>query len=459
MIKYLSIFSLVLIVFSVYFSCKSNDNSKEEISAITISTNNTNTSTTITTSHIHQTTISTKTSSCSTQSNATTSIIKTTTTTTTIDLDKRGLYVFGTRWGTDYDWGLKKFDLNGIEDTTYWNKSCDSGDFDFGYSIDIDSSGNIYAAGSKRTGANYDWWIKKYDKNGIEDTVNWNKSYDGSGGEDKVYSITVDDKGAVFAVGSQGTGLMTTNWWVKKFSSDGTEDITNWNLIYPIVTGQPMSIKNDNNGNIYIVGSKCSGFPCSWWIKKFNNDGFEDTVNWNKEFTYGGGGTDSAQDITFDSSNNVYITGYVDMTRWWVKKYSENGVEDTKNWNYITSTASSDTKPYNIEADHDDNIYVAGHIGLVGGTCKWWIKKFDCNGNEDTTNWDKTYSTGPYSYNSARAISISSNNEIYVGGYIDGQWWHIKKYSQSGIEDTTNWNKTISGGAFYCMVSSMILVE
>ena len=64
-----------------------------------------------------------------------------------------------------YDWWIKKFDANGNEDTINWNKKLNSV-YDYAYSIAIDINNNIYVAGCGvnlvNLSSGYDWWIKKF---------------------------------------------------------------------------------------------------------------------------------------------------------------------------------------------------------------------------------------------------------------------------------------------------------
>ena len=99
-----------------------------------------------------------------------------------------------------------------------------SGGDDSVSSISIDSAGNIYAGGygvnliDKSSG--YDWWIKKFDSNGVEDIANWDLKFDGNNGSDAANSIVIDSVGNVYAAG-YGWNLVDTSseedWWIKKF--------------------------------------------------------------------------------------------------------------------------------------------------------------------------------------------------------------------------------------------------
>jgi len=90
------------------------------------------------------------------------------------------------------DWWVIKYDTSGNE-IPGWNLT-----FDGGYSEKdapatgvLDSSGNLYIGGFKGISAapDYDWWIKKLDVNG---NMLWEKSFAGENSSvDSVYSMSI----------------------------------------------------------------------------------------------------------------------------------------------------------------------------------------------------------------------------------------------------------------------------
>ena len=304
------------------------------------------------------------------------------------------------------DWWIKKYAPDGIEETSNWNKMFDGGNRDdYDLSIAIDSDNNVYVVGYNDNGNDLDWWIKKFNSNGIEYTNNWNKIYDGENGNDLAKSVNIDSNNNVYVVGYKFNGN-DNDWWVKKFSSDGTEDTTNWNKTFDGESGNDtaFSVAIDSNNNVYVVGNKYNGIDLDWCVKKFSSDGTEDTTNWNKTFD-GGDGDDTAFSLAIDSNNNIYIAGYkyhLSAYDWWIKKFDSNGTEDTNNWGFTCDYSMYDF-PYSMAIDSDDNIYVVGSLSL-GFTMCCWLKKFNSNGVEYILNWDKILYN---SSGSAQALSVA----------------------------------------------------
>ena len=58
----------------------------------------------------------------------------------------------------------------------------------FASAVAIDSFDNVYVVGDKNRPTN-DWWLKKFDASGNEDTANWDKTFDGGSGNDQAFSV------------------------------------------------------------------------------------------------------------------------------------------------------------------------------------------------------------------------------------------------------------------------------
>ncbi len=328
------------------------------------------------------------------------------------------VYVVGRSAGTVV-WHIKKFNSSGTEDSANWNKTYDLGDYDIAYSVTTDSNNNVYVVGYGNGFSTADWYIKKFNSSGTEDSA-WNKTYN-LGGTDIAYSVATDSNNNVYVV---GRGASTTDWHIKKFNSSGTEDTANWNKTYNL-SGSAYSVTTDSNNNVYVVGLGAG--TADWYIKKFNSSGTEDSA-WNK--TYNLSGTDSAQSVTTDSNNDVYVVGRGASTSdWYIKKFNSSGTEDST-WNKTYNLSGSDYAQ-SVATDSNNNVYVVGY-GV--STEDWHIKKFV----QSTTNAVPSLTSFNITPSSAYGNNTLTINTTYTDGdgdvgNVTFQWFvdSINVYNQT----------------------------
>lgn len=364
----------------------------------------------------------------------------------------------------DTKWWIKKYDENGLEDTENWNKSFDGGNnlSDSAFACAVDTVGNVYVAGRNDSGGgNQNWWIKKYSETGVEDTTNWNKIFDGGNlSNDEAYSIKVDPSDQVWVVGRRHQSITLQDWWIKKFNSNGTEDTVNWNLTFDgpaSVTDDAKDVFIDPQGNIYVVGEMetVSGAQ-DMWIKKFNSTGMEFTSNWNKSYDGGANQNDIFEHVIVDPTGNVFVSGTgrspTNSEDWWLKKFDLNGNEDLTYWDKkIDGGVASSDILRSMAMDSFGNLYFGGRFNAAGNNPEWSIKKYSSSGIEDTLHWNKRFNADSSNLlDDVFALAVDIKNNVYAAGLCQrtatGEDWCIKKYSSSGQEDTTNWNKVFDGG-------------
>ena len=374
-----------------------------------------------------------------------------------IDPADESVYVVG--YGTNLvtgssgrDWWIKKFDSFGVEDTVNWNASFSSTgtNNDYAYSVAVHpTNGSVYVVGSGFNlvggGSSDDWWIKKFDSSGIEDTVNWNASFDSSMASDVAFSVAVAPDSSVYVVGWSTGGNF--DWWIKKFDSNGNEITSGWNLNLDFSGGsdQALSVKTTLGGEIYVGGkTDPTALGGDWRIKKYNSAGTEDTSNkWDDLMDLGG--NDNPYSLAIDPNDgSVYAAGIgtTGQFDWRIKKFSSSGVEDMASWDKTYIGGSGNSYALSVTVASDSSVYVVGdglNVTGASGDRDWWLKKFDSGGNEDTVNWDKKI-TGNGN-DSARSVAVTPDgSSVYVVGIganllgATGNDWWIKKFTSNGVE-------------------------
>ncbi|HLC51635.1 MAG TPA: SBBP repeat-containing protein [Candidatus Nanoarchaeia archaeon] len=378
---------------------------------------------------------------------------------------------------------------DGHEDVVRWNKTFgDGGSTSIFRGVAYGSrtinndynNGTIYAVGSAGAYNNGDWWLKKFFRNGSEDTSQWNLTR-GYGTADTPEGVAVDSYGNVYVAGTATTGLdVFTDWWIKKFNSTGSENLSTrggveiWNKTF---TGYDAAdaddyardIGIDSQDNIYVVGYLGTGAflgPRVMVAKKFYYNGSEEVNLWNKTFIHSKNINSEAYALAIDSEDNVYVAGFGETLfnatsdyDWWIRRFNKTGTENISTrsgiqiWNKTFDFTGVRDIIFDLAVDSEDSLYAVGSAGTDGALFSqvdWWIKKFYKNGTEDVTLWNKTFTASNNTgQDEAYAVAVDENDNVYVGGkitHLDGdnvepQWW-IKKFNRSGTENTTSWNKT-----------------
>ncbi len=396
-----------------------------------------------------------------------------------IAVDKNGnTYIAGGQSLNGSDrWVIKKFDGHGIEDAAHWAKTISAGDtsgYGYAQAVAIDIYGNVYVAGNGNdlisSTSGLDWWIKKFDSQGVEAVANWDKKFDGNDGPDLLYSLTTDSRGNVYVAGKSYNLVSNTSgsesgydWWIKKFDSNGVEDTLHWNKMIDSEENWDAAdaIAVDSDNSVYVAGKTSQLYPYVpsgdyWLIKKFDENGVEDVVRWNKQIyaSYEG----EPKSVLIDGRGGVYVIGYGNnlvgsdsYNDWWIKKFDKNGIEDTVNWdkridntniyaNIHMSQNNKNDQARSAVLDKNGNLYAVGYgtsnindTGLFWYS-EGWIKKYNSTGIEDTVNWDRKISIlqdNAYYSSNVQAVAVDVDANVYAAGTRSGKAF-VRKYNSNG---------------------------
>jgi hypothetical protein len=303
---------------------------------------------------------------------------------------------------------------------------------------------------------------------GSESASAWNKQFPSA----TFGAIAADQMGSVFVAGNLWSREMSDagalhGWWIRKFNPDGTEDVTHWHKSFGVARdGQDnsgvSSIALDAWGNVYVVGYAGyvghMGSRISWWIKKFDRTGLEDTTRWDKLINDGGDYTDDmATHAAVDGEGNLYVAGQAGSTgnAWWIRKFAPDGTEASKEWHMKPVGSAQggigDEEVTALVVDPREGVYVSGFGGLAAGGIDWWARKYSLAGKEDLTHWNKriTVGTGVNSRGFARTLVVDNSGNVYLAGSVTRDagsgplqvdWW-IKKFDPKGQEILQGWDK------------------
>jgi uncharacterized delta-60 repeat protein len=306
---------------------------------------------------------------------------------------------------------LVKYNSSG---TKQWTKQLGTSSDDRGIGVTTDSSGNIYVTGYTRGGldgntnsGSYDIFLVKYNSSG---TKQWTKQL-GTSSLDWGNDVTTDSSGNIYVTGyteggldgntnSQGT---LDDIFLVKYNSSGTKQ---WTKQLGYYSEQGTGVTTDSSGNIYVTGHTQGCNSCSTvmatrgldgntnlgyldiFLVKYNSSG---TKQWTKQL--GTSSWDEGKDVTTDSLDNIYVTGFTEgdldgntnygsdckhppkvmglpsnppCSDIFLVKYNSSG---TKQWTKQLGTSSNDIGR-GVTTDSSGNIYVTGETrgNLDGNT-------------------------------------------------------------------------------------------
>ncbi|MFW9951118.1 MAG: hypothetical protein ACFFKA_13450 [Candidatus Thorarchaeota archaeon] len=269
-----------------------------------------------------------------------------------------------------------------------WNKTFGGNASDLGMAIAIDSADNIFLAGRiyNYNYSNYDFVLIKYDSSG---NYQWNKTWD-SGVDDWCYTMILDSLENIYLAGSS-------------YIEPNNEDFC--------------LVKFDHLGNFM----------------------------WNR--TWGGSYNDRYIAIAIDTSDNVFLLG--DTESFGAGNYAMCLVNynNTGNlqWYTIWSGSEGDFSGA-IVLDHLENIYIVG-TSYKAGFSDCSLVAFDKLGNYQ---WNKTWGS-ENTYEGCHSVLIDSGGNLYLAGTKSDQYC-IVVYNTNGTFQRTKSQKIYHVGVVTGMV-------
>lgn len=338
-----------------------------------------------------------------------------------------------------------------------WVKSAGGSSYDYGQAIAVDAGGNVYITGlyyntttfentSFTSAGNSDLFIAKYNSEGI---LQWVRS-EGGTNNDFGQSIAVDATGNVYITGYfQGTSTFGTTTvtstplpfddvFIAKYTTNGT---LQWVKSAGGTSGDfGYDIAADSNGNVYVTGTYTEtaffdGTPLTSqgsidvFLAKYNTNG-------GKEWVRSAGGTsiDNGQGIAVDGNSNVYISGIFYNTARFENKYiTSAGSSDIFIAKYTTDGSiqwlrSAGGVNYesgkDIAVDTLGSVYLTGYFNtsaMFGGTSlasagynDLYVAKYSTNGD-----FEWATSAGGTNDDYGQGIAIDASGNVFVVGNLE----------------------------------------
>jgi uncharacterized delta-60 repeat protein len=293
---------------------------------------------------------------------------------------------------------------------TYWLAIIAGSSDEVGNRIKVDSSGNIYAVGwSFSQGAgNRDIFVSKFDKFG---NIEWQKLI-GSAVSDRGVGIDLDSSNNIYVAGTS-VNTIDGKQSIVIVKLDTTGAFLWRRALGSIEYDYGSDIAVGQSNKIYVVGYT-SGLNAiesaySGVLAQYDTSG---VLQWKKSFKFGT--LTYPYQVVVDSSNNAYVAGYSragSIIRMVLVKFDSTGaIVWFRSFDNIYASITS------IAIDSSSNIYVGGTFtGIPGITASipgtGLLVKFD---NAGTLVWSKTI-TGV----TVKGVAVDPSDNLYVSGIGD----------------------------------------
>lgn len=260
-------------------------------------------------------------------------------------IDSSGkIVVGGDSLVTASDFAVARYNGNGTLDSSFNGNGFVTTDFanraEPAMAITTGIDGKLVAAGFAHNGTDYDFGVVRYNSNGSLDTT-FNSTgmvTTNVGGDDRISGVTSYPNGDVIVVGRTGSASYY-NIAIVRYNNDGSVDSSfgNSGMVTLDLGGtddRGREIILDSNGKIVIVGRSNSADINDVVVMRFNDNGSPDT-------TFGingivitdiGGNNDRGRAIALDSSDRIIVLGTSDSqgdNDFSVLRYNNDGSLDT----------------------------------------------------------------------------------------------------------------------------------
>ncbi len=318
---------------------------------------------------------------------------------------------------------------------------------DRGYSAKIQNDGKILVAGWTNNGSNYDFALARYNINGsLDSTFNFDgkTTLDFGGYDDRGYSLAIQKDNKIVVAGY--ACLPICCFAIVRYNIDGSLD-SSFNYDGKVLTsfgssnsyGYSLAIQNDNK--IVVLGYYDNGPDADFALARYNFDGsLDNSFDYDGKLTtdFGSWG-DMGYSIAIQSDGKILAVGRTNGNIA-LARYNSNGSLDSTFSSYgKVITPYGCACPYSMVIQSDGKIVVVGSINNDIG-----VTRYNSNGSIDSTfDLDGQVTTDfGGSLANGSSIAIESDGKIVVVGqsYNNGSNYSdfaVVRYNSDGSLDST----------------------
>lgn len=310
---------------------------------------------------------------------------------------------------------------------------------DYGFSIAVDGSGNVYVAGRTDVGGQQKYLVLKYDASG-NTAASFPFVYSGAQSTtfDQAQSVKVDGSGNIYVTGKSGTAG-TENWMTIKVSSGAIEQwVKKYNGTQNTEDNALFALLDNSGANLYVAGyTFTTGQQQNYMVIRYNTSNGDSTA----AFMYNGpaSSTDQITSATIDNSNNVYVTGFSSASGSALDFATiKLNASLSQQW-LARSSGATNEQPTSLSVDNASSfVYVTGSV--FSGNYDYLTIGYR---NDGSVYWQKT-ETGTGSANDFASFVVAADStRIFVTGSANfsatGIAFYTLRYTAcTGIEPISN---------------------
>ncbi len=297
---------------------------------------------------------------------------------------------------------------------------------DYAWSLAVDALQNVYVTGqSDGDGTGFDFATIKYDAEGNEI---WVARYDGGAdGDDAARALALDGQGNVYVTGGSWGGDSASDFATIRYDSAGRQVwVARYNGTAKTGYDTPKALAVDALGHVYVTGASYAGrnhFDIDYVTIKYDARG---NALWVATYNSPTNDTDDATAIALDDSGNVYVTGASRNREYQYAtiKYDPAG---RALWEarYIGPQGEGGDRPSALILDAFGHVYVTGRSANIAAWPDYATVKYDAATGEPSQTWaDVGFGRGVRRFNGsensadeARAMAVDGCGDVYVTGY------------------------------------------
>lgn len=348
------------------------------------------------------------------------------------------VYVLGTSYGGSslgLDMVVLKYSSSGSLIWDYRFTGPDGLD-DEAFKMILDASANIYVCGTSSSNASQkDFAVFKLNSSGVSQ---WSKRYSHSNFDDYPVDLAIDVSGNVLVTGYTSVAGNGQDFLTVKYSSSGVQQ---W--VFPFNVGGDevgLSIGVDASGNSYIGGyTNAYGTGNDCFVYSLNSTG---GFRWFQRYTGPGNNDDKVNCITVNTSGDVFASGYstqgANLSDVFIAEYNSSGVQQWLN----TLNVGGSEVIYSISKDASSNLYIAGKTNAYGTGDDYLTMSYDPSG---AFRWMTSYNYSGSQNDIAYKVIPDNSGNILVTGTSFNDYATIKYSALTGIHG----NNTTIPADFY----------